>query len=89
MHSHHSRQLMKSKHYGIANNNSTNDAVKKVPDTIRLHKQEDKINCITSLHTDRYCAHNNIWWPTVLAESEKRNCLANIFNLKNSFLSER
>ncbi|XP_063392666.1 uncharacterized protein LOC134678145 [Cydia fagiglandana] len=73
--------------YGFKEQRSTTDALSKAINCIREAKENKKL--VLAISLDIEGAFDHAWWPALLNGLKKAKCPKNIYQLVNSYLTER
>lgn len=80
-----SHPLSANEQYGFRRGRSTEDAVVKMRELVKNSSQK----YVVILFFDISGAFDNAWWPAILSNLIDRNCPRNLYNVLNSYLSNR
>lgn len=79
--------LLSKNQYGFTPGKSTTDALIEVGKFVQ--RNTDKNNDVVLISLDVKGAFNAAWWPAILNSLREMNCPKNLYDLTNSYFSER
>lgn len=77
--------LASSRQFGFKKGRSTEDAIVELRQTVNQISQK----YVIAMLFDISGAFDNVWWPSILQNLKKRDCPRNIYNLIQSYLTDR